>query len=162
MTNNDSKPRILVTGAAGKSGSAVVEQMLSRGFPVRALVRRRDERSARLASLGADVVVTDLLDLSAVRAAVQGVRRVYFVYPPQGELLVEATSIIAVAARDAGVEALVNMSQISAREDSQSPLARQHWFSERILDWADIGAVARAADLLRGESHHHGRGDDRR
>ncbi len=141
MTNNDSKPRILVTGAAGKSGSAVVEQMLSRGFPVRALVRRRDERSARLASLGADVVVTDLLDLSAVRAAVQGVRRVYFVYPPQGELLVEATSIIAVAARDAGVEALVNMSQISAREDSQSPLARQHWFSERILDWADIGAV---------------------
>ena len=62
-------------------------------------------------------------------------------YPPQGELLVEATTIIAVAARDAGVEALVNMSQISAREDSKSPLARQHWLSERILDWADIGAV---------------------
>jgi uncharacterized protein YbjT (DUF2867 family) len=46
-----------------------------------------------------------------------------------------------VAARDAGVEALVNMSQISAREDSLSPLARQHWLSEHILDRADIGAV---------------------
>ena len=141
MTNNNSTPRILVTGAAGKTGSAVVEQMLDRGFPVRALVRRTDERSARLASLGADVVVADLLDLTAVRAAVQGVRRIYFVYPPQGELLVEATTVIAVAARDAGVEAVVNMSQISAREDSKSPLARQHWLSEHILDLADIGAV---------------------
>ena len=141
MTNKSNQPQILVTGATGKTGRAVVEQMLDRGFPVRALVRRTDERSARLESLGADVVVADLLDLNSVRAVVQGVRRIYFVYPPQGELLVEATTIIAVAARDAGVEALVNMSQISAREDSGSPLARQHWLSENILDWADIGAV---------------------
>ena len=141
MNDNNSRPRILVTGAAGKTGSAVVKQMLDRGFPVRALVRRKDKRSALLESLGADVVVGDLLDLDAVRAAVAGVRRIYFVYPPQGELLVEATTIIAVAARAAGVETLVNMSQISAREDSKSPLARQHWLSEHILDWADIGAV---------------------
>ena len=141
MNNNGSKSKILVTGAAGKTGSRVVEQMLERGFSVRAFVRRRDARSARLESLGAHVVVADLLDLSAVQDAMQGVRRLYFVYPPQGELLVEATTIVAVAARDAGVEALVNMSQISARRDSESPLARQHWFSENIFDWADIGAV---------------------
>ena len=141
MNDNNSRPRILVTGAAGKTGSVVVKQMLDRGFPVRALVRRKDGRSAQLESLGADVVVADLLDLNAVRAAVHGIRRIYFVYPPQGELLVEATTIIAVAARAAGIEALVNMSQISAREDSKSPLARQHWLSEHILDWADIGAV---------------------
>jgi len=140
MTDNN-KPLILVTGSTGKTGSVVVEQMLDRGFPVRALVRRTDDRSARLKSLGADVVVGDLLDLGSVRAAVQGGRRIYFVYPPQGELLVEATTIMAVAARDAGVEVVVNMSQISAREDSLSPLARQHWLSERIFDWADVGAV---------------------
>ena len=134
-------PRILVTGAAGKTGAEVVEQLLGRGFPVRALVRRRDERSARLEALGADVTVGDLLDLESMRTAMQGVKRVYFVYPPQGELLVEATTIVAVAARDAGVDALVNMSQISAREESKSPLALQHWLSERILDWADVGAV---------------------
>ncbi len=134
-------PRILVTGAAGKTGAEVVEQLRERRFPVRALVRRRDERSARLEELGAEVTVGDLHDLKSMRAAMQNVKRVYFVYPPQGELLVEATTIVAVAARDAGVEALVNMSQISAREDSKSPLARQHWLSENILDWADIGAV---------------------
>ena len=141
MNDNNRNPRILLTGAAGKTGSAVVKQMLDRGFPVRALVHRQDERSAQLESLGADVVVADLLDLNAVRAAMADVRRVYFVYPPQGELLVEATTIMAVAARATGVEALVNMSQISAREDSKSPLARQHWLSEHILDWADIGAM---------------------
>ncbi len=36
--------RILITGAAGKTGATVVEQMLDRGVPVRALVRRRDDR----------------------------------------------------------------------------------------------------------------------
>jgi len=137
----NSNTLILVTGAAGKTGAAVVEQMLDREFPVRALVRRRDDRSARLEALGAEVMVGDLHDLKSIRGAMLNVKRVYFVYPPQGELLVEATAIVAVAARDAGVEALVNMSQISAREDSESPLARQHWLSENIFDWADIGAV---------------------
>ncbi len=86
-------------------------------------------------------MVGDLLDVKSMRAAMQNVKRVYFVYPPQGELLVEATTIVALVARDAGVEALVNMSQISAREGAESPLSRQHWLSENILDWADIGAV---------------------
>ena len=47
MSDNNSRPRILVTGAAGKTGSAVVKQMLNQGFPLRALVRRKDERSAQ-------------------------------------------------------------------------------------------------------------------
>ena len=141
MNDTNNKIPILVTGGAGKTGAAVVEQMLERGFPVRALVRRSDDRASRLESLGAEVLVGDMLDLKSMRAAMQNVKRVYFVYPPQGELLVEATTIVAVAARDAGVEALVNISQISAREDSNSPLARQHWLAENILDWADIGAV---------------------
>ena len=136
-----SKPLILVTAAAGKTGSPVVEQMLDRGYPVRALVRRHDERSKRLEKLGAEVVLGDFLDLASMRSAMQGVERAYFCYPPQAGGLVEATANVATAARDAGVEALVNMSQISAREQSASPLARQHWVSELVLDWADIGAV---------------------
>jgi len=106
---------ILVTGAAGKTGAAVVEELLGRDITVRAMVRRNDRRSARLASLGAEVVVGDLLEIRSVRQALQGVRRVYFVYPPQGEQLVEATAVMAVAARDSGIEALVNMSQMPAR-----------------------------------------------
>ncbi len=137
MTN----PLILVTGATGKTGTPVVRQLIERGFPVRALVRRLDDRAARLEQLGAEIVVGDFLDLGSMRRAMEGVGRVYFCYPPQGDNLVEATAVTAAAAKDAGVTALVNMSQISAREDSDSPLARHHWQSERIFDWAGIGAI---------------------
>lgn len=136
-----SNPLILVTGAAGKTGAPVVQQLIERGFPVRALVRRLDDRAARLEQLGAEVVVGDFTDLASIRRAMEGVELVYFCYPPQGEALVEATAIAAAAAKDAGVSALVNMSQISAREDSDSPLARHHWQSEKIFDWAGIGAI---------------------
>ncbi len=136
-----SKSLILVTGATGKTGSAVVRQLLDRGYPVRATVRKRDERADELESLGAEVVVADFHDLRSMRDALEGVGRVYFVYPPQGGRLVEATAIAATAAQDAGVGGFVNMSQISAREYSDSPLARHHWLSEKILDWADVGAI---------------------
>jgi uncharacterized protein YbjT (DUF2867 family) len=136
-----SKSLILVTGATGKTGGAVVRQLLDRGYPVRATVRKFDERADDLGALGAEVVVTDFHDLRSMRGAMEGVGRVYFVYPPQGAQLIEATTIAATAARDAGVRGFVNMSQISAREYSESPLARHHWLSEQILDWADVGAI---------------------
>jgi NAD(P)H dehydrogenase (quinone) len=138
ITNNT---KILVTGAVGKIGTAAVQQLLQRDFTVRALVRRKDERATRLGVLGAEIVQGDLHDLKSMRAAMQGVQRVYFIYPPQGEQLVEASTIAAVAAREAGVEVLVNMSQITARPTAASPLSRQHWLAENVLDWADVGAV---------------------
>ena len=136
-----SKSLILVTGATGKTGSAVVRQLLDRGYPVRATVRKRDERADELESLGAEAVVADFHDLRSMRDAMEGAERTYFVYPPQGGRLIEATAIAATAAQDAGIRGFVNMSQISAREDSDSPLARHHWLSEKILDWADVGAI---------------------
>ena len=38
------KPRILVTSAAGRTGAAAVHELLAKGFPVRAFVRREDAR----------------------------------------------------------------------------------------------------------------------
>ena len=42
------KPRILVTGATGKTGAPTALGLLKRGYPVRALVRQSDERAERL------------------------------------------------------------------------------------------------------------------
>ena len=135
------KPLILVTGSTGKTGTPVVRHLLERGYPVRALVHRLDDRSQHLSELGAEVVVGDFTDLQSLRKAMKGAKRVYFVYPPQGDRLLQAAANVAIAARDEGVEALVNMSQISARESAKSPLAFQHWQSEQVLDWANIGAA---------------------
>ncbi len=133
------KPRILVTGATGKTGAPVVKQLIERGYPVRAFVRSVDERSQRLSELGAEVVQGDFLDLPSIEAAIKGVKRVYFCYPV-AEKLLDATMNVAIAAKREGIEGLVNMSQISAREVAQSPMAYNHWQSEQIFDWADIGA----------------------
>ncbi len=62
MVDNGS---ILVTGAAGQLGSVgrtVTGLLLDRGFSVRAMVRREDERAASLRAAGAQVVVGDLLE----------------------------------------------------------------------------------------------------
>ncbi|MEM1414163.1 MAG: NmrA family NAD(P)-binding protein [Myxococcota bacterium] len=135
------QPLVLVTGATGKTGAPLVAQLRERGVPVRAFVRRLDERSARLEAHGAEVVRGDFLDLASLRSALSEVDRAYFCYPPTREDLVDATSLFAEAAREAGVRGVVNMSQISALEASSSPLARQHWLAEKVLDWADVGAI---------------------
>ena len=134
------KPLILVTGYTGKTVTPVVQQLLKHNYPVRAFVRRLDERSQRLSELGAEVVVGDFYDLRSIRNAMKGVKRVYFCYPTQGDRLLQAATNVAIAARDQGVEGLVNMSQVSAREQAKSPLSFQHWQSEKVLDWANIGA----------------------
>lgn len=135
-----SKPIFLITGATGATGSATAAQLLEAGRSVRAFVHREDERSDRLRSLGAELVVGDLLDFDAVRAALVGVRRSYFVYPIRPGL-VQATAQFAQAAKEAGVEAIVNMSQVSARSDSSSHSARDHWLAEQVFDWSGLNVT---------------------
>ncbi|MCH7768786.1 MAG: NmrA family NAD(P)-binding protein [Nitrospinae bacterium] len=133
-------PKVLVTGAGGKTASYVVEQLIEEGFPVRALVRRLDERSDRLTSLGAEVVVGDFLDIESLRSAMAGLKRAYFCYPPADRLL-EATTNFAIVAKEVSLEALVNMSQFEVRDAHPSHLANQHWLGERVLEWADVGVT---------------------
>lgn len=123
----------LITGATGSTGSPAVRILLERGHRVRAMVHKEDDRTQALQQAGAEVVVADLLDFSAVSAAVVGVTAAYFCYPIAPGLL-EATANFAQAASEAGIEAVVNMSQMSARREAASHAAQQHWLAERLLD----------------------------
>jgi NAD(P)H dehydrogenase (quinone) len=72
---------ILVTGAAGKVGAVgrtIVELLRQHNLPVRALVRRHDERAEALGATGAEVVVGDLTRAVDVAHALEGCRRMYF------------------------------------------------------------------------------------
>jgi uncharacterized protein YbjT (DUF2867 family) len=145
MANN---APILVTGAAGQLGAVgrtVTGLLLERGLAVRALVRREDERAAALRQAGAEVVVGDLTEPGDVYRVVSGCRRVYFgmsVSPPY----LEATATMAAVARELGVDALVNMSQMtvsqmSLQNTTPSPQQRQHWLSEQVLAWSGLPVV---------------------
>ena len=136
-----SDTRFLITGATGATGSAAAALLLDRGERVRAFVHREDDRSEALRKRGAEVVVGDLLDFDAVREALNGVNRAYFVYPIRPGL-VQATAQFAQSALEAGVEGIVNMSQISARGDAKSHSAREHWLAEQVF------AIGQGSTLL--------------
>ena len=142
--------RCLIAGAGGRHGATgnhVVRQLLGRKLPVRAFVFHADQRSEQLAELGAEVVVGDLRDIEAVRRAMRGITRAYFVYP-LAEGLLEALTVFAVSAKETGVECIVNMSQITARADFPSQAARQYWLGERVLDWSGIGVIHLAPTIF--------------
>ena len=126
---------ILIGGAAGATGRVAAKLLLEKGLPVRALVHKEDERSARLQAQGAEIVVGDLLDFGAVRRAFEGAKRAYFVYPIRPGI-VQATAHFAQAALEAEAELIVNMSQRTSHQYSKSGSALQHWLAERVFDWA--------------------------
>ncbi|WP_460045051.1 NmrA family NAD(P)-binding protein [Pseudomonas sp. S2_H01] len=131
------KATILVTGATGFTGRKTVEILRDKGVAVRALVRTDDDRAEELRGLGAEVVVGDLLDLDAVRAALEGIQSAYFIFPIAPGLI-DATARFALAAKEAGVESVINMSQISARRVAQSDAALDHYTAERVFDWSGL------------------------
>ncbi len=65
------KPRVLVTGGHGFIGSFVVRHLVSRGYPVRCLVRS-SSRTHRIDALGVDKVIGDILDPDSIADAMDG------------------------------------------------------------------------------------------
>jgi len=115
---------ILVSGATGNAGGAVVRALLATGTPVRAIVRRPD---AALPS-GAEVAVADLDDPASLRASLVGARGLFLL---AGYRNLEATLGLA---RDAGVERVVLLSSSAAPSGNlDNAVARYHILSERAI-----------------------------
>jgi uncharacterized protein YbjT (DUF2867 family) len=139
---------ILVTGAAGDVGGIgrnVTAMLLAKGHRVRAMVRREDARAEALRQLGAEVIQGDLTDLNSMHRAIEGCARIYFGMSVSAAYL-EATVNTAAVARHHGVEAFVNMSQMtvtqmSITETTDSPQHKLHWLSEQALAWSELPVV---------------------
>jgi uncharacterized protein YbjT (DUF2867 family) len=71
---------------------------------------------------------------------VRGVSSIYFAYPVQ-EGLLDATAIMADAARKAGVTRLIDMVMLISSPDAPTPRMRQNYLSEQIFEWAGVGAA---------------------
>src|SRR5260370_5245528 len=87
--------------------------------------------------MGAEVVTGDFLKLNYVRAAMRELSGAYFCYPIRPGIL-QATAYFAQAAKEAGLECVVNMSQKPAREDAKSQAMCDHWLAERVFDWCGL------------------------
>jgi uncharacterized protein YbjT (DUF2867 family) len=123
---------ILVTGASGQVGGALVEELARRGSQTRAMVRTK-EQATDLAARGVDVVVADLERPETLPGALEGVDRVFLMSrddPRQPEM--EAAFIV--AATRAGVERIVKLSANGVRPDNPVALMRWHAQVERTLE----------------------------
>ena len=126
------KPRIIVTGATGKTGSLVVAELLQAGYPVRALVHREDARSARLKGQGAEIAVADMSDVERVAGALKGVQRAYYC-PPHDPYMIQGAVAFALAAREARLEHIVGLTQWLASPSHPSLMTRQHWLVDQLF-----------------------------
>lgn len=126
-------PTILVTGATGKVGGAVAAELKARGVHVRAIVRRDDARSRRLQEAGIEIALADTYDPQQLCDAVRGVQRGFYL-PPYDPYMIQGATAFAVAARQAGLEAVVGLTQWLANPVHPSLLSRQHWLVDRMFE----------------------------
>ncbi len=125
-------PKILVTGATGKTGAALVAELRKHDWPIRALVRQQDSRSERLQKLGAEIVVADMYDPEQLYLAAKGTQRAYYV-PLMRPYMIHAANAFAVAARGARLESIVQMSQWTSSSSHPTLMTRQIWLIDRIF-----------------------------
>lgn len=115
-------PRILVTGATGTTGSALVRQLSAAGIAARALSRN----PARIPALAhIEAVTGDLNDPASLSAAFAGIEAVYLNVVPGPDALAQIDNAIA-AAKAAGSGLIVKLSGLHAIPESPSAIIRMH------------------------------------
>lgn len=119
---------ILITGAAGKTGRAIIAQLRSSHQPVRALVHTHEQASA-LQQLGAgEIVVGDMLDRATLLQAAHGISAIYHICPNMHAQEVAIGELAIGVAVEAGVERFVYHSVLHPQVEAMP----HHWQKMRV------------------------------
>lgn len=128
---------ILITGATGRVGRNVVNQLLRRGADFRVLTR--DPVKAGFAA-NVDVVKGDLLDIDALRTAFRGIKTLFLLNAVAGDEYTQ-TIITLNIARECGVERVVYLSVFGAEVSVNVPHFAVKYGAERMLKEMDFSAT---------------------
>jgi uncharacterized protein YbjT (DUF2867 family) len=133
-----SERTILVTGAGGLAGSAVIREFVRSRYPVRALVRNRADARAFVAFPTVEVVEGDMLRPETLTAALSGVDRVLLI-SSSDQQMAETQSTVIDAAKNSRVRHIVKFSGLSAAdEDSPFIFGRMHAEIESYLERSGV------------------------
>ncbi|CAJ0691863.1 hypothetical protein LMG19089_00905 [Ralstonia edaphis] len=128
---------ILVTGATGRVGRQVVDQLVKRGADVRALVR--DPSKANFPA-SVNVAQGDMLDLDSLRRAFAGVRTLFLLNAVAGDEFTQALIALNVA-RESGVERVVYLSVMHAERFVNVPHFAVKSGAERMIEQMRFSAT---------------------
>lgn len=120
---------ILVTGAGGKTGKAVINALISRGVSVRGIVNSEKNRE-KVKALGAETIMGDMRRLENMLRAVDGVESIYHISPNVHEDELEFGKTAVAAAVSAGVRRFVFHSLCHPQVESLP----NHWLKLRVED----------------------------
>jgi uncharacterized protein YbjT (DUF2867 family) len=124
---------ILVTGATGLNGTALVRKLSTKGVPLRALVRN-SAKAAEIAALpNVEIAIADMAKPETLPAALAGVDRA-MLNSSADPAMVEVQSNFIAAAAKAGVRHVVKLSGIMPELDSPFRFARMHGEIEKRLE----------------------------
>lgn len=128
---------ILVTGATGRVGRHVVEQLVQRGAAVRVLTR--DSAKVRFPAQ-VEVAQGDLLDIDSLRSAFRGVRSLFLLNAVTGDEFTQALVTLNIA-RESGVERVVYLSVFEADKAVNVPHFAVKHGAERMLEQMGFSAT---------------------
>jgi uncharacterized protein YbjT (DUF2867 family) len=133
---------ILVCGATGNQGGAVVRSLLDRGFQVRALTRDPQKPQAQvLADQGAEVAQGDMEDRSAMERVLAGVYGIFSVqnfWETGYDREVQQGKAVADASKETGVQHCVYSSVGSAHRQTGIPHFDSKWEVEEHMRKLDL------------------------
>ena len=128
---------ILVTGATGRVGRQVVDQLVARQADVRVLVR---DPSKATFPAGVDVVQGEMLDIDALRRAFTGVTTLFLLNAVAGDEFTQALIALNIA-RETGVQRVVYLSVIHAERFVNVPHFAVKSGAERMIEQMGFSAT---------------------
>jgi uncharacterized protein YbjT (DUF2867 family) len=136
---------ILIVGGRSKIGAALIELLIEREQPVRALVRHGEQAGAMPSAV--EVVTGDLADRGSLAAAVAGAEKVFLLSSPHHDAVGWHRNAID-AAGEAGVQLLVRSSILGAEKGSPAEFIDAHTTSDRYLEQSGLDHVILRPNLF--------------
>jgi NAD(P)H dehydrogenase (quinone) len=122
---------ILLTGAAGKTGKAILNTLLPHGVRVRSLVRSQTQAEEIRTIGGKHIAIGDLRDHDAMASAMEGVNSIYFIAPNMAPDELEIGKDIIKIARQKGINRFVYHSVLHPQVEAMP----HHWQKMRMEEY---------------------------